>query len=119
MSWRLLNLDARILVVLRSWLRERRALVIINCGFSKPIRLYNMVYQGTVWGPTLWNALFGDCAAVIRLCGFDVVVYPDVQNAFKFYPRALSNIAIEDDLRECQLATHRWGAATSVTFDAR
>ena len=112
------NLDARILAVVRSWLRERRGLVIVNGCFSRPIRLFNMVYQGTVWGPTLWNAFFGDCTAVIRLCGFDVVVYADDQNAFKFYPRALSNIAIEDDLREGQLATHRWGAANSVTFDA-
>ena len=64
------NLDERILAVLRSWLRERRVFVIVNSGFSKPI-----VYQGTVWGPTLWNVVFADCNAVIRLCGFDVVVH--------------------------------------------
>ena len=46
------------------------------------------------------------------------MVYADDQNAFKFYPRALSNNAIDDDLRECQFATHRWGAANAVTFDA-
>ena len=39
------NLDARILAVVRSWLRERRGFVIDNGGFSKPIRLFNMVYQ--------------------------------------------------------------------------
>ena len=77
-----------------------------------------MVYQGTVWGQTLLNAFFGDCAGVILLTGFDVVVYADVQNAFKLYPRALSHNVIEDDLRECQLVTHRWGAANSVMFDA-
>ena len=66
----------------------------------------------------LWNAFFGDCIAVIRLTGFDLVVYADDLNAFKPYPRCLSNSAIQNDLHDCQLTTHRWGVANSVTFDA-
>ena len=53
------TLDAIVLAVLRSWLRDRSAFVIVNGKRSKRIQLRNMVYQGTVWGPILWNAFSG------------------------------------------------------------
>ena len=110
------NLESCIIVVVRSWLRTWSAFVIVNGKRSRPIRLRNIVFQGTVWGLTLRNASFRDCGFVIRACGFDLVVYiDDVQ----VYSRSVTNRAIEADLRKCKLATHSWGAANSVTFDAR
>ena len=81
------SLDSCILVALSSWLREHSSFVIANGKRSRPIGLRNMVFQGTVWGFTLWNAFFGDCGFVIRACGFDLVVYAGDLNAFKFYSR--------------------------------
>ena len=82
------------------------------------MRLRDMVFQGTVWGPQLWNAFFGDCVVAIRGCSFDVVIYADDCNAFKAYPRSTSDALIMDDLRECQQQLHKWGRANRVTFDA-
>ena len=44
-----------ILKVLSSWLQERKFSVIVNGTQSKWHELRDSVYQGTVWGPPLWN----------------------------------------------------------------
>ena len=67
-----LGLDAQMLSVIRSWLRDRRGFVIVGGAQS---RLRNMVFQGTVWGPSVWNAFFGDCVVTIQSCGFDLFLY--------------------------------------------
>ena len=36
-----------------SWLRDREALVVVGGELSKTMVLQNMVFQGTVWRPTL------------------------------------------------------------------
>ena len=95
------NFESCILAVVSSCVRDRSAFVIVNGERSHPIRLRNMVSQGKVWGSTLWNAFFGDCGFAIRACGFDLVVYADDLNAFKFYSRSVTNRAIEADLRKC------------------
>ena len=110
--------NAVLLRVIRSWLRERAGFVIVSGEKSRPMRLRDMVFQGTVWGPSLWNAFFGDCVCAIRGCSFDVVIYADDCNAFKRYPRSVSNALVESDLRECQRNLHTWGRANRVTFDA-
>ena len=69
-----LNLNARLLKVIRSWLSDRRGFVIVCGKKSFEMRLRNMVFQGTVLGPTLWNAFFGDCVCAIHCCGFDIVI---------------------------------------------
>ena len=69
--------------------------VIVNGKWSHPIRLRNIAFQGTVWGPSRWNAFFGDCGFAIRACGFDLVVYADDLNAFKFNSRSVINRAIK------------------------
>ena len=113
-----LNLNQRMLSVIRSWLRDRQGFVIVNGRQSKPMELRNMVFQGTVFGPTLWNAYFGDCVCAVQGCGFQVVIYADDCNAFKPYARTRSNASILEDMRECQDALHSWGRANAVTFDA-
>ena len=54
----------------------------------------------------------------MQICGFDVVIYADDCNAFRTYPRSVSNDCIIEEIRECQLSLHRWGRAHRVTFDA-
>ena len=41
--------------VLRSWLRPRAAHVVVDGATSDAMTLEDMVFQGTVWGPPLWN----------------------------------------------------------------
>ena len=113
-----LNLNRQLLSVIRSWLRGRQGFVIVSGQQSSPMNLFNMVYQGTVFGPFLWNTFFGDCVGAIRGCGFEVVIYADDCNAFKAYDRTRTTEIILSDLRVCQSALHRWGQANAVIFDA-
>ena len=48
-----------------AWLAERKAVVVCGGQPGDPIKLKNRIYQGTVWGPTLWNVFFGDCVCAI------------------------------------------------------
>ena len=108
----------KMLRVIESWLRERSGFVIVNGKKSDRMSLRNMVFQGTVWGPTLWNAFFGDCVCAIAVCGFEVVIYADDCNAYRCFPWSMSNGAIMEELREAQRSLHKWGKANRVTFDA-
>ena len=110
--------SASLVAVSPSWPSYRVGFVIVSGEKSRPMRLRDIVFQGTVWGPQLWNAFFGDCVVAIRGCSFDVVIYADDCNAFKPYPRSTSDALIMDDLRECQQQLHKWGRANRVTFDA-
>ena len=112
------GLNARLLKVLRSWLRDRSGFVIVNGEKSREMPLRNMVFQGTVWGPSLWNVFFGDCVCAIQCCGFEAVIYADDLNAWKSFARNTSNGHILEELRECQQSLHAWGRANAVTFDS-
>jgi hypothetical protein len=112
------GIHADLLEVVRSWLRDRQSFVVVAGAKSRGCTLANMVYQGTVWGPTLWNVFVGDAAVVFESLGFSVVVYADDVNAFKSFAASTSNIAIAAELRSAQAELHRWGFANRVTFDA-
>ena len=77
-----------------------------------------MVYHGTLWGPTLWNAFVGDASLVFVSAVFYIVIYADDLNAFKGYHRRTANIVSFDDLRSRQGELHKWGRANQVTVDA-
>ena len=112
------GLNTKLLAVIRSWLGTRQGFVIVNGKKSNPMQLFNMVFQGTVWGPTLWNAFFGDCVCAIVGCGFEAVIYADDCNAFKLFSRNMSNNDVHDALLNCQTSLHAWGHANRVVFDA-
>ena len=57
---RLLGIFRRIVDVIDSWLQPRTARVVLDGSASDEIGMTNMVYQGTVWGPCLWNCYFAD-----------------------------------------------------------
>ena len=113
-----LGLHRDLFCVVRSWLRDRRAFVVVAGERSKGSLLSDMVYQGTVWGPSLWNAFVGDVPVVFVSAVFFIVIYADDLNAFKAYDRVLSNGLVFEDLRSRQSELHRWGRANRVTFDA-
>jgi len=107
-----------VIQVVKSWLRGRTAMVVVDGAFSRPMRLADMVYQGTVWGPGLWNTFYEDARHAVNQHGFQEVVYADDFNSFKLFPRSASNYTISAELRQCQSSLHRWGRANQVTFDA-
>ena len=68
------GLRPKIAAVLVSWLRERQATVVVGGTTSKLMALRDMVFQGTVTGPTLWNLYFEDSREAINECFYTEVV---------------------------------------------
>ena len=79
--------------------------------------LEDMVFQGTVWGPPLWNVFFEDARIPINACGFNEIVYADDLNAFRPFPLATSNAEVLGQVARCQDRLHTWGEANGVEFD--
>ena len=46
--------------VFAAWLAERKAVVLCGGKQGDPTRPKDMIYQGTVWGPWLWNLFYED-----------------------------------------------------------
>ena len=79
--------------------------------------LSNMVFQGTVTGPTLWNLFYEDARHAINECFFTEVVFADDLNAYRPFPATTHNSAIMRSIKNCQTELHKWGAANQVAFD--
>ena len=79
--------------------------------------LEDMVFQGTVWGPPLWNAFYADSRRPIQKCGFQEIIFADDLNAWKKFAAGSSQAAMLDDMTKCQDELHQWGSANQVSFD--
>ena len=79
--------------------------------------LRDMVFQGTVLGPTLWNLFFRDAADAIHQAGFQDIVYADDLNAFRIFDNSIENSKVIEECQRCQTELHTWGRANAVAFD--
>ena len=64
--------------------------------------LSNMVCQGSALGPPLWNAFVGDDLSVIERAGVQAVIFADNLDAYRPFPRDVSNTQMYDKLCECR-----------------
>ena len=103
--------------VITSWLRKRRARVVVGGARSNVMELINQVFQGTVWGPTLWNLFFEDARFALEILEFVAMVFADDLNAYRAFPGDLDNSFIMSEIDYAQEILHRWGAANRVEFD--
>ena len=104
--------------MISSWLRQRAAMVVVGGEYSDVMVLANMVFQGTVLGPTLWNLFFEDARLAINDWSYTEVVYADDLNAYRAFGSETSNEVIDQSITNCQQELHRWGRANQVSFDA-
>ena len=112
-----LGVRGRLLRLVGSWLQYRRAAVVVDGKFSKEMILTNMVYQGTVWGPPLWNCYFGDSRLVAEEEGFHDTFFADDLNLYKVFPSQTGTEMVTEALDECQARLHTWGGMNQVVFD--
>ena len=103
--------------VLESWLDDRVAEVVVGGQAAAPAPLRNSVYQGTVWGPPLWNLHYESARHSVNECGFREVVYADDKNMSKAFANSTPAVAIHNDMRKCQRFLHEWGKGNGVLFD--
>ena len=111
------KLHPEMVAVVESWLRERRAHVLVGGQKSSGFTLKDMVYQGTVWGPTLWNIFYEDARRAILEWLFTEIVYADDLNAYRIFVSTTPNANIEKLMTSCQTELHQWGRANQVAFD--
>ena len=111
------NLHPHIVNVLASWLRQRSSRVVVGGMCSDVTMLSNMVCQGTVTGPMLWNFFFEDARKALNEYLFEEVAYADDLNGYRIFPSATSDESIERSIKNCQLELHKWGRANQVVFD--
>ena len=107
----------RLLALIESWLQPRRAKVVVGGEYSAVFLLVNMLFQGTVLGPTLWNLFFEDSRVPINSVKFIEAVFADDLNAYRMYAGNVRNSTILRHSKECQTRLHAWGSANQVVFD--
>ena len=64
------------------WLQQRRAKVAVGGKFSKGFSLMDMVFQGTVSGPPLWDVFYLDARDAIMGAGFNKTVFANDLGCF-------------------------------------
>ena len=107
----------QIVMLLASWLDERTAEVVVQGQRSDKHALSNMVYQGTVLGPSLWNLMYADAKTPIRHAGFTELVYADDLNAYREAPTTTPDDTLIAEAQACQTEVHRWGGANQIQFE--
>ena len=112
------GLREELLEVMRSWLDERTAKVVVEGAYSETAVLDNSVYQGTVWGPPLWNVFFEDARVPVNKAGYTEAVFADDLNAHRNYNATCRNEVLNEEMQYCQACLHEWGRANKVQFDA-
>ena len=60
-------------------------------AFSAGEELANMVLQGIVLGPMLWNIMYEDARRPLTECNFTELVYADDLNGWKEFGRNIDN----------------------------
>ena len=105
------------ILFLTSYLQPRRAIVLVDGSRSSEFILQNMVFQGTLLGPTLWNVFFAYSRPVIEASGADELKYADDMTATKEFELNVPHDLIFAQLHRTQTAAHEWGNLNQVIFD--
>ena len=113
-----LHLHPKIYRVLVSWLEPRTSQVVVGGERSPARTLCDSVFQGTVWGPPLWNCFYADATIAVAKRGFTDIVFADDLNCSKVMDTQLTNAEILAETRGCQEEVHAWGRGNRVAFDA-
>ena len=111
------GLHPQLVALFVSWLRERKGIVIVGGIESEPISLANMVFQGTVLGPHLWNLFYEDVRRACACAGFDEIVFANDLNSYCLRPNNTPNQQLMQEAAKCQHQVHEWGKANGVQFE--
>ena len=103
--------------LLRSWLCDRVAHVVASGYRSNVVPLRNMVFQGTVLGPRLWNIFVRDVEDRIRAKRAHPQLFADDISCWKRFARHVPNATVVDEMLEVQRELHEWGDENMVRFD--
>ena len=80
------------------------------------MKIGNMVYQGTVLGPPLWNIYYAEAAIAVKVRGFLEIVFADDLNCFKDFGFNVTHETMHGEMHQCQLELHKWGQSKPSEF---
>ena len=102
---------------LNAYLLSRQGVVLVEGKQSDPIILTDMVFQGTVLGPCLWNNFFGNIGSSIIEGRQEAQVFADDLKCTSTFPAETSDHIVFNELKDIQERAHQWGHHHRVTFD--
>ena len=105
--------------VFEAWLAQRKAAVVCGGQPGDPIQLKNVIYQGTVWVPRLWNLFYEDAGLALPAHNFLEVLFDDELNAFRAFPLATPNTQLSEATKACQAELHALGQENQFEFDPK
>ena len=111
------GINEKLLKTLDSWLEARRAKVIVGGMFSAEFELINMLFQGTVLGPILWDLFFEDACLPIQGADFKEVAFANDLTGYKNDSKTTETSTALQDAVQCQQLLHAWGEANQTSFD--
>lgn len=100
-----------------SYLESRIGRVTIDGIYSEIFDLCDMVFQGTVLGPSLWNCFFHDVEGPAAFEGGTPSIFADDLNVFQVFPATTTNEIIFSSLLRTKKHVHQWGRRNRVTFE--
>ena len=98
-----------IVAVISSWLRQRTAHVGVGGRRSREVPRQDMVYQGSVLGPPLWNVFYEDPRRAVYEWFFEEIVYADDFNSYRLFNAAAPTQKMSGCIRNCHYDLHAWG----------
>ena len=103
---------------LDAYLQPRVGRVVVEGAVSDKFDLKDTVFQGTVFGPWLWNVFFADVCIPASSTGGQEAMFADDLNVFQVFPRSHAREDILATLQICRQRVHQWGKSHRVVFDA-
>jgi hypothetical protein len=113
-----LGLPSTFIDFLNSYLLPREGRVRVKGALSDVMLLVDMVFQGTVLGPSLWNSFFGDVADAVPVGMQQINLFADDLTVMTSVPQASSSALLTEVLEEAQSRTHLWGVKNQMQFDS-
>ena len=112
-----LGLPDTFLDFINSYLLRREGKIRVEGALSDAMYLTDMVFQGTVLGPSLWNTFFADVVQAVPQGSQCINLFADDLTVMTSAPQRQSISSLQDELAEAQQRTHEWGRQNRVQFD--
>ena len=87
-------------------------------ALSDSIVLMDMVFQGTVLGPALWNAFFADIAVEVPCNKQGINLFADDQTVMTTVPQNVADHILLDELQQVQGRTQACARKNQVDCDS-
>ena len=95
-----IGLPPRFLAFLHAYLLPREGLVRVEGALSEVMTLLDMVFQGTVLGPSLWNAFFADVAEFVPCENQEINLFADDLTVMTYKTQHASDHLVLDEFKE-------------------